>query len=556
MKINWWDRVPGRLEYEKKELDKNNIKYKVDDNAFKNGKLIIYLQYKFKQEILKLKAEFPDYYPFFRFEVFAPELDLPKHQNPIAKNICLIGRRTENWDSSSTLADFIINQLPKVLNSQNKNSEVSEEPQGEPVSEYFRYLQNYIVYIDSLWNIDNSIESGFLSIGINDSPARAVILNIFDNNKKQIATFSDGMEKMFLKKIETKWVRCSQLFYTDDAKIFYDNLSKSHPEIQGLKWVKTKDFKYRYLGVVFSEEVQMDEYSDGWMFILMVRKNNQPAKYFFVRAGRCGKMDMSQRIPELKFLKDKKVAVIGLGSIGAPSAIEFAKAGVGELRIIDNDYVSPGTVVRWPLGLMFTPFQKTQTIKHFIDNNYPYTKVISLECRIGSFDVKQFNEIEKIFDGIDLIYDATAEHGVHHFLSDYSRNKKIPYMLASTTLGAWGGVVARFIPNEKGMCWLCFEEAKHDGTIPEPLEDLSGSIQPFGCGDPTFTGANFDIQQIAMMGVRTAISTLSSGNGNDYPIIDWNVAIAFFRDSDGNLINPTWETFNLKEYPSCQWKKI
>ena len=60
--------------------------------------------------------------------------------------------------------------------------------------------------------------------------------------------------------------------------------------------------------------------------------------------------DLFTRIPELKPLREKTVAVFGLGCLGAPSVLEFARAGVECIRLVDFDVVDPATGVRWPLG--------------------------------------------------------------------------------------------------------------------------------------------------------------------------------------------------------------
>ena len=69
-------------------------------------------------------------------------------------------------------------------------------------------------------------------------------------------------------------------------------------------------------------------------------------RYGFVKAGRASRRDLTLRMPELTPLADKVVAVFGLGCIGGPSALEFARAGVGELRVLDHDAVDPGTIGR------------------------------------------------------------------------------------------------------------------------------------------------------------------------------------------------------------------
>lgn len=279
-------------------------------------------------------------------------------------------------------------------------------------------------------------------------------------------------------------------------------------------------------------------------------------EYFLLRAERFGEADMGERIPELQTLRDKKVAVVGLGNLGAPSAIEFAKAGVGELRIIDYDFVEGGTTVRWPFGLSAVGLRKVDCIKDFIAKNFPYTNVVSEIHRIGSTEQRddrrtELEIINNFFAGIDLVFDATAEYGIQHFLTDLCQANGIPYVCISATLGIWGGRIYRIVPGKTEGCWVCLQIFRDKNKDWVPIEDPKGKVHPKGCAAPTFTGANFDSLQISSAGVRLAVATLCDGVSEGYPNFDWDVAVVDFRDSNGKAIAPNWRTFHLRKHEDC-----
>lgn len=110
----WWDLWPGRLEYELAALDAAGIRYERDARALARGKIALRLKVPLGSEVLNIEAKFPEVYPYTRFELFAPGLNLPHHQNPFSKSLCLIGRATRNWNVDDTLAQFIQNRLPLV----------------------------------------------------------------------------------------------------------------------------------------------------------------------------------------------------------------------------------------------------------------------------------------------------------------------------------------------------------------------------------------------------------------------------------------------------------
>jgi molybdopterin/thiamine biosynthesis adenylyltransferase len=286
------------------------------------------------------------------------------------------------------------------------------------------------------------------------------------------------------------------------------------------------------------------------------KKKGGSARCYFVRAGRSGRQDLTTRIPELLKLQDKTVTVIGAGCLGAPSILEFARNGVGKLRIIDFDVVEAGTIIRWPFGIHSVGNLKTKVLNEFIKNNYPFTKVEELTKRIGEVrespsQISDLDILNQALNNTDLIYDASAEIGIQHLLSDLAKENNIPYLSISTTYGAWGGIILRIRPQKTEGCWNCYMNYLNDGHIPTPYSDPAGEVQPMGCASPTFTGSSFDSGMIALGGVRLAMSTLTENEEKGYPKFEWDAAIINMRDQNGNAITPSWQTFEIKKHPSC-----
>ncbi|MEX1171812.1 MAG: ThiF family adenylyltransferase [Chloroflexota bacterium] len=274
-------------------------------------------------------------------------------------------------------------------------------------------------------------------------------------------------------------------------------------------------------------------------------------------ASRAGPSDLTGRVPELRGLSERGVALFGLGALGAPAALEFARAGVGDLRVVDSDIVEAGNTVRWPLGMTAVGYFKAEAVLGFVSSNYPYTNVTGHGMRVGAprlptddHQPSQLEMLNTILEGIDLVFDATAEPGVWHVLSDLAREREVPYVHVWATPGAWGGAVARVLPDRSG-CWVCIEHHYQDGTFAAPHSDPVGETQPAGCADPTFTGANFDLQFLSLLAVRTAVSTLSRGTSGAYPDTPWDVAVINLREPDGT---PTVEVhkYQLDPHPACR----
>lgn len=566
----WWERFPGRLEYELDALTSEGIPYILDKDAQGKGFILLHLKVSVGDRELNLDVKFPVVYPYLRFEIFAPELDLKHHQNPFQKNLCLLGRSTGNWSTSDTVAKFIKDRLPLVIKA-GDSDDVSavkniEEHQGEPISAYYIYGRDTIVLIDSSWTIDESVEKGYLEIGIDGPVAkglRGALLAIKDKDRNAVIQAEQALSSLHQQRLEGRWIRHHEPIREQDPVSFFKKIITYNKRLEAPIWQNINGTKIDVIGLLFPEEVGWRESKDGWAFIIRVKEGHKSAGKCLIslaRPGRAGRLDLRERIPELSGLSKKKIAVVGLGCLGAPSAIEFARCGVSELRILDFDIVEVGTSVRWPFGIKTAGKNKTDIIRDFINEHYPYTKVLPYPYRLGAVDFAEnaktdIDILQEFLDGIDLVYDATAEIGLEHLLSDLAAERGIPYIRLSTTPGAWGGLIARIMPAKTEGCWNCMMHALNDGSIPSPNLDPRGNVQPIGCTDPTFTGAGFDTGIITLGGVRLAISTLTSAIESGYPSFDWDVAVINLRDPAGKAIVPDWKTFNLKKHHYCSCGK-
>lgn len=560
----WWERWPDRLQHELRELERIGVRYELDERALQVEKKVnVRVWPTVEGQSLELVAVFPDLYPYIRVEVFAPTLRLAHHQNPFGGNLCLFGRATQNWSVTDTLAGIIETRLPLVLKAgrSEDRGEVSsiEEHQGEPLSTYFTYQQDEALLVDSSWSVDPAVAHGELSIGIRDAPGvllQGVLAEVRDTRSRRLAAADPALLRLYPRRIRGRWVRVGESVLLDGPGTFPALIAK-HPFLREPLWQMGEGRQVDIVGLVFAEETAWRCRADGWVFIVRTRKMKRgkpgPQTMYLVRGPRAGREDLVSRVPELSALRQKCVVTVGLGAIGAPSAIEFARTGIGELRILDGDIVEAGTIPRWPFGLAAVGSLKTTTLMRFFKTNYPYTAVRSWSHRIGALDgePRDLVVLDELVTGADLIYDATAEVGIQHLLSDLAAERAIPYICVSSTFGAWGGLVGRIRPGMTTGCWFCIQAWLMDGKIPTPPADPAGLIQPAGCADPTFTGAGFDLSPIAAFGVRLAVSTLCHGADKGYPEIDDDVFVVSVRDRDGRNIAPQYDGYRLTPHPSC-----
>lgn len=565
---SWWERWPDRLEAELKALDKAGITYTRDPDAFAAGILKLCLRHDVNGEVLDLVAVFPDLYPYTAFQVSAPGLDLDRHQHPFGKNLCLIGRSTWKWHTTDTLADFVVNQVPRVLMTARAAPEVAatlEEPQGEPFSDYYPYMPKAFILVDSGWSLDPAVPGGHVELvidiervaheGIKYPIIKGAVVAVSGPDGRELARMDPALAGRFGDRVTSNWVRVAHPIRQGDP---FDVLAALGDPPVKETWKSFGMREVSVTGIVFPEEFQQGRYGDGWLFVIRWRRGrNKRPSGCFVRADRAGRVDLASRVPELARLSSKTVAVFGAGGIGAPAVIELARAQTGELRLVDHDRFDPATAVRWPLGLAVANQPKVEALRNHLRLHYPYTNVRTWVHRLGQVRdpglpmLSDMRVLDEVLDGSDLIFDATAEIGIHNILSDAARERSMPYVYAHTTLGAWGGLVARVVPGRTEGCWLCLQYALHDGTIPEPASNPHGTVQPAGCADPTFTGAGFDVATVSLEAVRTMCGILCEGMPDGYPDADWDVATLSLRDKHGRRAPATWRTFGLARHQAC-----
>ena len=569
MLSRWWDRFPGRLEYELEALRELGVEPTMDEEQRARGRIVLSFLYPVDGAPVALRAVFPALYPFFRFELYAPDLALKHHQNPFEGNLCLIGGATANWLPRDTLAGFLRTQLPQVLATGRSDDAAAargvEEPQAEPVTTYYTYEPRSLLLVDSSWRIPADAQTGTLTVGLEIArPLRGAV------HRVEYAGGHVSADEAIVARHEAavsgRWFRMPAAVVEQDPTMLLAAIEAVDAEAHWSAWERLDDGMVDIVGIVFPEEIAWRESGDGWVFV--VRRQDETRSRAdrrkagargptpkpttaLVRAGRYGRADALARIPALTPLGTRAVSVAGTGALGGPIALDLARAGTGMLRLLDGDHVEAGTGVRWPLGLDAAGVDKVEALIQHIRRNWPFTRVEGARWRLGSAPLGDGDELallDRVLDGCDLLLDATAELGVQQALAGLARELGIPYLFASATNGGWGGLVARLRPTSDA-CWYCVTLALTDGTIPAPPADPSGGVQPVGCANPTFTGTNFDLAPVSAMATRLTVMTLAP---EAYGDVDWDVAVLSLRDREGRVLPGSWAGYRAERHHRCE----
>lgn len=276
----WWERWPGRLEHELRLLDEAGIPYDRDDRAFAQGSVRLRVYPTVEGRRVNLDVVFPDLYPYFRFYVQAPDEDLPLHQHAQSKNLCLLGRRSDEWDTTDTVAGLLRDQLPRLFEAARSDDAAAvagvEQAQAEPYGDYYPYVPAMLM-VQGDWAIPPDVRSGFLSIGTlaqqPDDPkgpplVRGVVLEVQDNARHPLARVDRPLRDAYAATTRTaRWVRAKDPIAEFDPERFFQRVRGSDPGARNNPVHPFMGARLQIWGVLFPEQVGHRRMGEGWVFV-------------------------------------------------------------------------------------------------------------------------------------------------------------------------------------------------------------------------------------------------------------------------------------------------
>ena len=567
----WEHRAPGRYRYEIRALEAvAGDTLRIDKDALAKGALIVEFDWPLAGESIPLRVIYPDSFPRIRPNVRLrgdPSIFPRRHCSPLDGNLCLLGRDTRQWRQQWTLRRLLELQLADALNDTG-----DEDPQGEPAEYWWNICARRGSYclVDSSWALD-SVASGMLKLRYrfhkqDDAPAiQAVVTEVRDENGAVMHRWSGAIPPNLArgsKEISIPWI------YLDETILPTNLIAEQTAALMARfgrvpSWAEfSPSTTARWFAVLYRMETGFRQDGLGWLFPFYFGpkksfrapkpgKQVRPPHLMFIPTYRAGDGDLGARVPAVGLLRVKKVAVVGLGAVGAPLAVELARNGCQLLRLVDHDTVEPGNAIRWPLGASAWGHEKSDSLADFIRREYPWTVVEEHNHAIGSFNHDDSAKgddslFEAILPEVDLVVDATASYGVTTVLSDHCRARGIPLIALYASPPVEGGIVARYAP--QSGCPTCLEFAHHAGTIeraPGFGEDR-GLQQPPGCAERTFTGASFDLQELSLQAMRLIVETLENPDGTGESVVQTLSLV-----TDGKRAPPAWRVDALPKAEGC-----
>jgi molybdopterin-synthase adenylyltransferase len=143
-------------------------------------------------------------------------------------------------------------------------------------------------------------------------------------------------------------------------------------------------------------------------------------------------------------------AVIGAGGIGCPALQYLAAAGVGTLRVIDDDAVSLDNLQRQVLfGTADVDRAKIEIARAAIGRLNPDVRFAGMQTRLTKANVAE------LLAGADLVLDGSDNYATRLIVSDHCTSARIP--LVSAAIGQFQIQIGTFRGWEADRpCYRCF----------------------------------------------------------------------------------------------------
>lgn len=194
-----------------------------------------------------------------------------------------------------------------------------------------------------------------------------------------------------------------------------------------------------------------------------------------------------RRQSDLNSLKDKKVGIVGLGSLGSKVANSLARSGIENFFLIDDDVFFAGNIERHTLDWSSVGVHKVDAIKNQLSLISSSIHVhVSLINLTGQESNSALNSVISRLGTCDIIIDATADSKVFNLLAAVSKGYNKPMVWGEVFAGGIGGLIARsrpkLDPSPQTMRQALFETTQNVPTIsqvstrPYELESETGEV--------------------------------------------------------------------------------
>lgn len=189
----------------------------------------------------------------------------------------------------------------------------------------------------------------------------------------------------------------------------------------------------------------------------------------------------------MELLLTSRIAVVGAGGLGSAALYYLVAAGVGNVRIIEDDILSTSNLQR---QILYTTSQinspKAQCAAMRLSQLNPMCNVSAFETRLEE------GNCEELLSGSDIVLDCTDNYRTRYVIDDFCSAASIPMIYGTAQDGA--GQVSVFHWGKGGSYRDLYPQEplqKAEVGVMPPVPGIIGSVQAMeaikiicGLGEP------------------------------------------------------------------------
>lgn len=248
--------------------------------------------------------------------------------------------------------------------------------------------------------------------------------------------------------------------------------------------------------------------------------------------------ETDKRLKIDKNILNKKILILGLGSIGSRVLMDLSRTGFNNFILVDNDIMLPYNTVRHELTEKHIGEYKVNALKRMIsDEINPNINIeVSTLNMLGQESSTSTERFLKMCESADLIIDCTANDNLLLLVDNVLKDKQIPLISGTVIPGGLGNIVL-IRKKEDGFsmekilsAYYCFKSTKN--MFAEESHDYEATIE-----ETPYVATMSDCSILSGLIGKNAILMLN----NDKDIYNINV---FSTSSYGDL-KEMYNTYRL-----------
>lgn len=151
-------------------------------------------------------------------------------------------------------------------------------------------------------------------------------------------------------------------------------------------------------------------------------------------------------------LRDKSIAIIGVGGLGSVAAEMLARCGIGTLQIFDMDVVNEVNLNRMFFRIAHVGLAKVEVVAKVLNSVNSGVKVVPHHGDIMAWDFEE--QFEEILAGCDLVIQGLDNLPARQFLNQKCVKLLRPFIDAGASRSGMGGYVQPVLPG-RTACNSC-----------------------------------------------------------------------------------------------------